>query len=112
MSKKRKLEVTKDVWTLISRQCEWPELSALRMVCTAARDTISLQSVHDKYKKWNTKTMGLYWGVDGWVYGTLNIRMGTSNDMNGLGKMIRHNKFEAIGYTCIYRLVHHTTTIK
>ena len=52
MSKKRKLEVTKDVWTLISRQCEWPELSALRMVCTAARDTISLQSVHDKYKKW------------------------------------------------------------
>jgi len=35
----------KDAWTLISQYCEWPEASALRMVCKDTKDAISMESV-------------------------------------------------------------------
>ncbi len=56
MTKRRKiiiyLDIHRDVWTLISRQCEWPEQSSLSMVCKAARDGIHKNVVDKSVKEW------------------------------------------------------------
>jgi len=53
--KKRKLsylELPKDIWTLISQHCEWPEASALRMVCKSANEGIPIEYIQENYKEY------------------------------------------------------------
>ena len=53
--KKRKInwdDVYTNIWTSIAKQCEWPEKSALRMVCKKAYKGITINIIHTSYEDW------------------------------------------------------------
>ena len=116
--KKRKLsylELPKDVWTLISQQCEWPEASALRMVCKAANEGISLNVINTKFKQWILNDIQLDWSK--LIIYSPNRRKRVPRFHGKVGiywisGILKNDIYECIGYTCIRRFARSHNYIK